>query len=156
MKNHAPNLLKIFPIAFFGGLFVLVVQPFVYARQWIDITVTGNDVSSWLAEQYSPGAWLVLCTSVVATVLWYTLSARATILGSKDIQKWKVYWWSIGLLPLTGVLVAIWLGRQPASGVPLSLVVFYVLDALVLFWLPTASSSPVSSESIPPGSGLFR
>jgi hypothetical protein len=104
---------------------------------------------------YYQGAWLVFAFSVIATIAWYTLSAKAKIMGGNDVAKWSVVWWLFLLLPVLSTLIAILLFNNKNAFVSLS--GFYILDGVfLLYWLPTATSSPGLLRNIPPGSQLLR
>jgi hypothetical protein len=147
------ELIRIITIVVLGAALVFVLQPWLYQSQ--TLFLSDQDVETWLTDQYMPGAYLVGGVAIAATFLWYFLSSGAKILSSKDTSQWRLLWWVILLIPVLSIGGAIAFFNKSRDAL-LTLTILYVLDVLVLFWLPTATSSPLPTKFLPPGSFLMR
>jgi hypothetical protein len=148
------EIIRIIVISAVGGLLTLYIQPWVYQNRWIPV----NDVplNQWLSNYYMTGAWIVFLTGLVATIIWSVLTATAKASGAVDVFRWQVVWFILGLLPLAGICVGIWIGSVSNDAL-LTLALFFIIDGLfVLYWLPTVTSTPGLFRNIPPGAPLIR
>lgn len=150
---RALELIRIITIVVLGAALIFFLQPWLYYSQ--NIVIGDVDLKVWLADQYMPGAYLVGGVAIAATFLWYFLSAGAKILSSKDTSQWRLLWWIILLAPVLSIGGALAFFNRSRDAL-LTLTLLYVLDVLVLFWLPTATSSPMATKFLPPGSFLMR
>jgi hypothetical protein len=112
-----------------------------------------DDTAKWLADSYIPAASIVFGSTLFATILWVVLTLSAKVQTGKDVLGWQVTWWLIGLIPLIGICLAI---VFYGGGALYSLTVFFVLDAVLLYWLTTATSTSGLFKRIPPVAGFFR
>lgn len=151
---RAFEVIRIIALTVLGVALMLFVQPWLYQSQILFLSDV-TDTETWIADEYLQGAYLVGGVSVVATFIWYFLSARAKILTSKDTSTWRLLWWLILLLPVLSIGGALAFYNSSRDAL-LTLTVLYILDVLLLFWLPTATSSPLSTKFLPPGSFLMR
>lgn len=127
------------------------LQPLVYRNGIINLPV---DKDIWLLDYYR-GAWVVFGFSVISTIAWYVLAAKAKTRGGNDVSKWSVVWWLFLLLPVLSTFIAVLLFEEKYALISLS--GFYLVDGVfLLYWLPTATSSPGLLRNIPPGSQLIR
>lgn len=150
----AAEIIRIIALSAIGFVVMFYLQPLLYENRAIPITDVR--VNTWLREDYTVGAGIVFGFSVFATVLWYFLAARAKVAGTIDIFRWQVVWWLLGLLPVVGIGIALFLFNRSEDAL-LSLAGFFIFDGLILlFWLPTATSSPKLLKHIPPGAFLIR
>ncbi|GBF78800.1 alpha-L-rhamnosidase [Aphanothece sacrum FPU1] len=137
---------------------MLWLQPLIYQSRLIQVrnfTDPSMTLSLWLSDNYTPAAWTVLIASVVATVIWCMMTAIAKVKGAIDTFQWSLTWWLLGLLPIISIGIALFFFNE-SSDAQLSLVGFFILNGLILYWLPTAISSPGLFKHIPPGSFLLR
>jgi hypothetical protein len=150
MKSQ--EIIRIIIITLVGGLIVFWLQPQLYILRLITVADVPN-LDTWLQNSYNTAAAIVFGTSVLATLLWMVMTATAKVQTGQDVLSWQLTWWLIGLLPLIGICVALWLfggeSLYPLTG-------FFVVDALILYWLTTATSSPGLFKRTPPGASLFR
>ncbi|NEP83594.1 MAG: hypothetical protein F6K39_38975 [Okeania sp. SIO3B3] len=112
-------------------------------------------VEIWINSHYIFGAGVVFAVSVLSTVIWYLITANAKAHQAKEVAKWDIVWWLFLLFPLLSLFLAIgfFKGSDDAL-VPLT--IFFVFDILLLFWLPTATSTPGGLKFVPPGSIKLR
>ena len=159
MRTKEITRIIVFTILGLGLIFWL--QPLVYRSRLIsvrDYTVNGTPagVEAWIGDNYMIGAGVVFALSLGATLLWSFLTAKAQIKGSVDVSRWQVIWWLLGLLPIAGIAIALIFFNQSDDAL-ISLASFLIIDGLILlFWLPTAASSPGMFKNIPPGSFMIR
>jgi len=100
--------------------------------------------------------WLVLVSSTLATIIWLITTSTITPPGGTvNVQQWRLTWFLLMLVPIsgTGVAISYFLGGVDAV---FSLTSFYVLDILLLYWLPTVISTPSFYRYVPPGGLLIR
>lgn len=146
------ELIRIISITIVGIILMLLAQPWLYRSGLIVLDI--RDVESWLVTQYTSSTYWVLGASVIATLIWYIAASGAKPLTAKDTSSWRLLWWLMLLLPIASIGVA--LSLQSESSARLWLVAMYVVDVAVLYWLPTASSSPGHTKYLPPGSRNIR
>ncbi|WP_373529581.1 hypothetical protein [Nostoc sp.] len=101
------------------------------------------------------GANIVFFVSVISTVIWYIMAAKAQSKGGEDVAKWPLVWVIISIFPVLSIVIAIGFFRGSDQAL-LSLTTFFVLDVLFLYWLTTATSSPGGLKYVPPGAFLIR
>ena len=148
----ALEIIRIISITVVGIALVLIGQPWLYRSNVISLDVP--DIEQWIATDYTVGTYWVLGASVIATLVWYVSAASANPLTAKATASWRLLWWIFLLLPIAGIGVAMYLQNEPSAR--LWLVAMYVFDILLLYWLPTASSSPGLTKYLPPGSRNIR
>lgn len=145
-------------IVIFGlcGFFLMFfLQPWIYENRIIPIKDV--PVSEWLSDSYTAGTGLVFAASMLATVIWYVLAANAKVPTAAETDRWRVWWWMLLLLPIISICLSISPVFNSSKDALVSLTGFYIFDAiLILYWLPTGSSSPSLLMYIPPGARLLR
>lgn len=146
------ELIRIIALTVFGIILVLLIQPWLYRSDIISLDVL--DVEQWIVTDYLPSSYWVLGASIAATVIWYFSAANAKPLTAKDTSSWRLLWWIFLLIPIVGIGFALYLQTEPSTRVGLA--AMYVVDVLVLYWLPTASSSPSHTKYLPPLSMNLR
>jgi hypothetical protein len=150
----AGEVVRIIVFSFLGFLLMFFIQPWIYQNRIIRVSDVA--VEDWLQDYYTTGASIVFASSIIATVVWYVMAAKAKVPGASDTDKWRVVWWLFLLLPILSICLGISV-FNPSKDALVSLTGFYILDALfLLYWLPTATSSPGSLMFIPPGAFLLR
>jgi hypothetical protein len=139
-----------------GAALMFYLQPLIYEMRLIPIRAKYDELIAWIGQDYHTGAKIVFSVSVASTLLWYVLAAKAKVKGSVETKRWMVVWWGLLGLPILSIVVALTFFNS-RNDVLLSLTGFYILDAVfLLFWLPTATSSPKALMYVPPGSFLLR
>ncbi|MGK7893573.1 MAG: hypothetical protein AB4372_08100 [Xenococcus sp. (in: cyanobacteria)] len=150
------EIIRIIIIFVIGSILMFWLQPLIYTGRYIRISDYLPGVDLWVTDNYVVGAGVVFGFSLVATLLWSFFTAKAQIKGAVDVSSWQVMWWLLGLLPIVGIGIALFAINESDDAL-LSLAGFFIFDGLILlFWLPTATSSPGLFKHIPPGSFLLR
>ncbi len=149
----ARELTRILVFIIVGFLLMFLVQPLLFENQILFIG--DQNVQSWLSTQYQRAAYLVAVFSVSSTILWYVLSSRARILSVQDNSQWRLLWWVIFLVPILSIGAALAFFNTSRDAQPWLAMLFFV-NILILFWLPTATSSPAATQHLPPGSKLRK
>ncbi|MBW4668507.1 MAG: hypothetical protein KME60_14035 [Cyanomargarita calcarea GSE-NOS-MK-12-04C] len=147
--------IRIIVFSLIGSVLMFLGQPWIYRSKFPFVRLRSVPVDAWVSNYYMPGAYVVFFASLVATVLWYLLAAKAQVKGGKDVEKWSVVWWIIFLLPVLSIIIAIVFFKGSDEAL-LSLTSFFVLDILFLYWFTTATSSPGGLSFVPPGAFLMR
>jgi hypothetical protein len=131
------------------------VQPLIFQNKIIYLKDVSANLSVWLRSSYTPSAMIVVVGSLLATIIWCFMTAKAQVKGAIDISRWSLVWWLLGLLPLLSLGLALYNIKSNDALLPLT--GLFLLNGLVLlYWLPTALSSPGLFKHIPPGSFLLR
>ena len=150
----AGEIIRIIVLSLIVAGLMFWIQPQIY--QLKIIRISDVPMNPWLRNDYTTGAWIVFGCSLLATLIWYFLTAKAKVIGTLDTLRWQVIWWLLGFLPILGICIALYFFNRSQDAL-LSLTGFYIVDAIfLLFWLPTATSSPGSFKHIPPGAFLLR
>jgi len=150
------ELLRIVGFSFLGWLLMHLFQPFLYRNQLPFFALTSVPrIESWIGNYYMPGATIVLSSSIFATLLWYFLASRAQPRTAHDRQSWLLVWCLILFIPVLSIIVALFLFSFTPEA-RLSLTVLYILDAALLYWFTTATSSPRDLIYTPPGAFILR
>ena len=149
-----PEIIRIIVFGFIGWLITIYGQPWVYQSRLI--RVADVPLSQWLSNYYNVGAWIVFLSGFGATIVWTVVTTRAKAAGALDVFRWQVVWWLLGLVPLIGICIALYI-CSVSNDALLSLALFFIIDGLfLLYWLPTVTSSPGLFRNIPPGAPLIR
>lgn len=147
------EIIRIIGCILLGFIIMILLQPLIYQNRMI--RVSDVPLSSFNAD-YIAGAWVVLAASILATVLWCLMAATAKVKGAIDTFRWSVIWWLLGLLPIVGLGIALFFFNR-SEDATLSLAVLFFLDGLILlYWLPTVTSTPGLLKYVPPLSFYIR
>lgn len=149
----AGEIIRIIIITLVGGGVMSFIQPLLYDKRIL--LIKDVPIPTWIAQQYNPGAFIVFGLSVLATVLWYVLGARANIRTAKEAFNWNLYWWLFLLMPIIGICLALYFFNESKDAL-LSLTGLYIFNVILLYWLPTVTSSPKDIKRIPPGASIIR
>lgn len=152
----AGEIIRIIIFNVLGLILMFWLQPLVYQNRSIRVADYPGGVDTWIRENYFPSVGIVFGFSLLATLLWYFLTARAKVKNASDVASWNLVWWLLGLLPIIGIAIALIFFNNSDDAL-LSLTGFLIFDGLfLLYWLPTATSSPGSFKYIPPGAMTIR
>ncbi len=153
----AGEIIRIIVFTITGLILMIWLQPLIYQNRMIPIRdYPENSFEVWLLDNYMIGAWIVFGVSVLATLIWSFMTARARVRGTLDVSQWQLVWWLLGLLPVMGICIALYFFNESADAL-LSLAGLFIFNGLIwLYWLPTATSSPGLFKHIPPGAFLLR
>jgi hypothetical protein len=147
------ELTRIVGLIAFGIILIFGIQPWLFQSQILFIG--DQNVQTWLATQYQRAAYLVAGVSIVSTFLWYFLSSRAAISNIEDLKPWRLLWWILLLVPLVSIGGALAFFNTSRDA-QLWLVILFLLNVIVLFWLPTAVGSPKPVKNVPLGGRTLR
>lgn len=138
-----------------GSVLMFYLQPLLYENR---IFLTGDQVVEvWLDEVYNSSALLVYAVSIASTALWYFWGARSDVIAGKEFSRCRVLWGCIGFAPILSIIaVLVFFNTGDNQAAQVSLTGLLILDILVLFWLPTATSSPDAVKYVPFGSFFLR
>ena len=150
------EVIRIIFFSVVGGIVMLWLQPLAYENRIIPVRDYPGGVDTWIDDNYFLSAMIVLIASVIATLLWYFFTARAKVRDASDVARWNIVWWLLGLLPFAAIFISVFVFNS-SDDARLSLMGFFIIDGLfLLYWLPTATSSPGSFKYTPPGAMLAR
>ena len=139
------EIVRIFVISLLGAILMIVVQPWLYTSKWLWKPQDANDLETALSlfvdKHYFPGNLYVLIASIFATIVWCLMSNKSRASRAEEIAQWRLYWWLMGLIPFISILIATFVTNKKLDA-SLSLFPLFLLDMLLLYWLPTATSTP--------------
>lgn len=151
----ASEIIRIIIFSLTGLIVMFLAQPFLFRSRITIFRISDIDVGTWINNYYNPGGIVVFVVSILSTIIWYLITANAKAHQAKEVARWMVAWWIFLLFPVLSICVAI--GFFTGSNDTLVfLTIFFVLDILLLFWLPTATSTPGGLKFVPPGSIHLR
>ncbi|MEA5583286.1 hypothetical protein VB620_18310 [Nodularia harveyana UHCC-0300] len=128
-------------------------QRLVYENQIIPIQKVPLD--TWLGTDYTTAALIMFAVCMLSTIIWCFLSAINKFTDGRGAGLWTLTWWLLGLLPMASIgFTVFFINRSDEA--QLSLMGFFLLDAMWLYWLTTATSSPEAVKYIPPGAFFVR
>jgi hypothetical protein len=137
-----------------GFILVFLVQPWLYQSRILRV----RDSLRIFQNSYLSSAVIVFVASVAATLLWYVLASTAKTRSPSDFARWRVVWALLLLVPILSICLALYINfgwvRDASALLPLT--GLFILDVAILFWLPTATSSPGHLMYAPMGSSLLR
>jgi hypothetical protein len=151
----AGEIIRVIVFYLIGAGLVFWGQPFLYINGVIGLTDV-QEPESWANEYYLPAAAIVFGGCLLATIIWLVITAISKADRSDEIEKSRLWWWLIGLIPVISICAGIWIYKDGSNEAQISLAAFFVLDFLWLYWLTTATSTPGLFMFIPPLSRQIR
>lgn len=138
-----------------GSIMIFLVQPWLYRTKISILRISNIDLGIWARNFYLIGAIMVFAASVLSTLIWWLITSRSKAHKAEDVYQLEKVWWGFMTfcLSVIGLAIHFFKGSEDAF---LSLSLFFVIDVLLLFWLPTATCSPGSFRFVPPGSYRLR
>ena len=147
------EIIRIIIFSIIGAAVMFLGQRLIYENQIIPIQKV--PLNTWLGTDYTTASLIMFGVCIAATVIWCILAAISRFNDGGSTGRWMLMWWLLGLLPMiTIVFTVFFINRSDEAR--MSLMGFFVLDSLLLYWLPTATSSPEAVKYIPPGAFLLR
>ncbi len=147
------EIVRIIILNVIGAALMFLGQRLVYENQIIPIQKV--PVNAWLGSDYTTASLINFTVCVSATILWCVLAAVTRFTDGRSTGVWTLIWWLLGLLPIASIgFTVFFINRSDEA--QFSLMVFFLLDALLLYWLSTATSSPGAVKYIPPGAFFVR
>ena len=149
------NFIRLFATVFAGSICLFVLQPPLFLSGAIELISV--EPEEWVDFEYKTGAQIVFVTSLLSTLVWYGVASYFNHLDKRpSMMVFKGIWWGLFLLAGSSILLAVVVFNESNEAL-LWLVFLYTLDAVLLFWLATAVSTPVSFKTgVIPGSGIIR
>lgn len=147
------EIIRIIIFYIIGGALMFLGQRLIYENQIIPIQKV--PVNEWLASDYTISALIIFIVCLVITMIWCVLAATSRFNDSTATERWMLMWWLLGILPLASIGITVFMINR-SDEAQISLMGFFIVDTLFLYWLPTATSSPTAVKYIPPGSFLIR
>ncbi|MCY7334931.1 MAG: hypothetical protein LH613_01750 [Chamaesiphon sp.] len=160
MLPTTAEVIRLFVIPILGMMLMFVVQPLLFSGQWLRLTDV--KVQTWINNHYLPMAAIVLACSLLAVVVWIAWNIKSPHKTPEAGAQRVGSWWFISIIPMIGIVIAIFLSRQSilapkSSGdAILPLIMLFAIDIIVIYWLTTASSTPGGARRLPPGANLFK
>ena len=147
------EIIRIIIFSIIGAAVMFLGQRLIYENQIIPIQEV--PLKTWLGTDYTTASLIMFGVCIAATVIWCILAAISRFNDGSSTGRWMLMWWLLGLLPMiTIVFTVFFINRSDEAR--MSLMGFFVLDTLLLYWLPTVTSSPEAVKYIPPGAFLLR
>jgi hypothetical protein len=147
------EIVRIIIFTVIGAALMFLGQRLIYENQIVPIQKISLD--SWLAADYTTAALIMFGVCMFSTIVWCVLAATSKFTDGSKTGSWMLLWWLLGLLPMAGIAITVFFINR-SDEAQISLMGFFVLDTLLLYWLPTATSSPEAVKYIPPGAFLLR
>ncbi|MEL4894571.1 hypothetical protein [Crocosphaera sp. Alani8] len=147
------EIIRIIVCVLISLVLIFYLQPLLYQNRLI--RVSDVPLTTWISDYYTVGGWFVFGSSLGATLIWTFMTARAKATGALDVFRWRVVWGLLALLPIVGICIALYFFNESDDAL-ITLTGFFILDAVLLYWLPTVTSSPGLFRNIPPGSSFIR
>jgi hypothetical protein len=154
------EVIRLFLIPLTGAVVMFVLQPILYQSQMLRLTDVKPQI--WVNAHYFPAAIIVFACAIFTALGWCALNTLSPPDGMKAAKKRATLWWTIGIIPVFSIGLAIFLSRQGilapkgSNDATISMICLFLFDVLWLYWLTTATTTPGLARSIPPGAGLFR
>lgn len=147
------EIIRIIIFNIIGAVLIFLGQRLIYQNQIIPIQKISVD--AWLGHDYTTAALTIFIVCISATIIWCALAATTRFTDGRSTGTWTLIWWLLGLLPLLSIGVTVFFINKSEEA-QFSLMVFFLLDALLLYWLTTVTSSPEAVKYIPPGAFFVR
>lgn len=147
------EMIRIIVLFLVGGIAMFWGQKLLYENQIVPIQQI--PVGSWLASDYNTAAIVMFLACFIPTVIWCALAVRNRFNDGAATLRWRLLWWLLGIIPMLTIAIAVFYINR-SSEAQLSLIFFFLLDAIWLYWLPTATSSPEAVKYIPPFAFFLR
>jgi hypothetical protein len=155
------EIIRLFVFPILGAILMFVLQPALYQNQMIRLTDV--KVDKWLPNGYYPPATLVFGCAIFAALLWCIWNTMSPPASNMASRQRSVAWWALSLVPIISIASGVVWSRKMVLGdtngsdmATLTLIFFFAIDVLLLYWLTTATSTPGLAKYLPPGAGLFR
>jgi|688.fasta_scaffold1025216_2 hypothetical protein len=146
-------------VAFFvATLFVLVLQPFLFYQPVIPFSMTTNDLEDWLGAVFWPTTLIVYGLGIFFLFIWILKAAKSKFTNAKRALSNQGLWWLLLIINVILGLIAFfavsffsgWLDGEKSIEPLFWVPPFIILDAIFIYWLPTAIATPRSLRYVPP------
>ena len=150
-------------IVIIGMLVVIPLQQYLLASPDTIASLGIRDQQKFWSSAVLPtltyGIWII---GVLATLLWIGLASKSSYRSSKSAFAMRGTWWLYAAGIYILYLIIFLLLAYSGSGTVamelqmLLLVLVFPIDIIVLFWLPTAMSTPGTLRNVPPMAMTIR
>jgi hypothetical protein len=147
------EIIRIIIFTVVGAGVMFLGQRLIYENQIIPIQKV--PVDTWLGADYTTSALIMFGVCLFSTISWCILGATSKFTDGRSGGKWSLIWWLLGLLPMASIgFTVFYINRSDEA--QFSMMCFFLLDAIWLYWLSTVTSSPETVKYIPPGAFFIR
>ncbi len=147
------EIIRIIIFNVIGAALMFLGQRLIYENQIIPIQKVPLD--TWLGADYTTAALIMFGVCLLSTMIWCLIAAVSKFTDSRNAGSWMLFWWLLGLLPIASIgFTVFYINRSDEA--QFSLMGFFLLDAIWLYWFSTATSSPEAVKYIPPGAFFIR
>jgi hypothetical protein len=155
--SRLKEIAKIALVGVMGAVLMFAIQPLIFSTPLAPLRSVNR--VEWVKNNYPPGATIIFLACLIATIIWYCL---ALVLSQKahtneSLKNMTWVWVTFFLVPIAGL--ATWslyeYAKTSYEALP-ALIIFWVLDVFLIFWLGTAISSPGSFQNVVPLSEILR
>ncbi|MBD2337778.1 hypothetical protein H6G64_12385 [Calothrix sp. FACHB-156] len=147
------EIIRIIILSIIGAALMFLGQRLIYENQIIPIQKV--PLKSWLGTDYITATIIMFAVSMFSTIIWCVLAAVSRFINGRSTSLWILIWWLLGLLPMAAIgFTVFFINRSDEA--QFSLMGFFLLDTVWLYWLSTATSSPEAVKYIPPGAFFVR
>lgn len=132
-----------------------VLQPYLYTSV---LAPTDVEAETWVADKYMWGAIFFAAAALVAQLLWFWTALRF-IGDHRTAANKSINWWFGVLICILGYLLGLWKCSLDTDGSPevlSTLIPFFFINGIFMYYLPTVLCTPGPLRFLPPGSMLFR
>ena len=136
-----------------GAGLMFLGQRLIYENQIIPIQKVPLD--TWLGTDYTTSALIMFGVCMFSTFFWCILAASSKFTDSSGTSRWILIWWLLGLLPMVSIGFTVFCINR-SDEAQFSMMCFFFLDAIWLYWLNTVTCSPEAVKYIPPGGFFIR
>ncbi len=147
------EIIRIIIFNVIGAALMFLGQRLIYENQIIPIQKV--PLNTWLAADYTTAALVMFGVCLLSTIIWCLIAAISKFTDGRNTGTWMLFWWLLGLLPMASIAFTVFFINR-SDEAQFSLMGFFLLDAIWLYWLTTATSSPESVKYIPPGAFFVR
>jgi hypothetical protein len=149
------EILRIVAFQLVGTILCLWIQPLLYSYGYL--SPPDVPLLFWLNNNYMQGAIWICLSCLAATVFWLLLAIKG---DKRNLEKRKSLarlWWMILSFLGVSLLASLWM----SSGGDIALLSWplggvYILDIIVMYWMPTMTSTPGSLKYAPLGAKFAR
>ena len=147
------EIIRIIIFNVIGAALMFLGQRLIYENQIIPIQKVPLD--TWLGADYTTAALIMFGICLLSTMIWCLIAAVSKFTDSRNAGSWMLFRWLLGLLPIASIgFTVFYINRSDEA--QFSLMGFFLLDAIWLYWFSTATSSPEAVKYIPPGAFFIR
>ncbi len=159
------ELIMLLTTVLFATFIIFLLQPALLSADWTLIRdATRETISHWHQKLMWPSLYFNYILGTVATLFWISRSDSFQSNSSKNTLKNIALWWTIFcfLLVLSLLFIVMLslyhnlIGEKGFMAFFSLIFIFSILDVFLIYWLPTALSTPKTMRYLPPASRMLR